>query len=96
VTTLDSCALPRLDLLKIDVEGSQVSVLRGAAETLRRLKPVVWVELRPQLSELSEGDAALTALGYRKDRVLSQTDFIYRPGLTLRGCEPPIFGVSLP
>lgn len=78
VTTLDSLALPTLDLLKIDVEGSQVSVLRGAAETLRRLKPVVWVELRPQFSEVAEGDATLAALGYRKDQVLSQTDFIYR------------------
>lgn len=39
--------LVQLDLLKIDVEGSELRVLRGAANTLARFKPAVIVELNP-------------------------------------------------
>ena len=41
--TLDSFDLEP-DLIKIDVEGSHMSVLRGASETLKKYKPVVIVE----------------------------------------------------
>jgi hypothetical protein len=33
--------LPRLDLLKIDVEGHEAEVLAAAADTLTRLRPVL-------------------------------------------------------
>jgi len=42
--TLDSLALDRCDLLKIDVEGMERPVLAGAAETLRRTAPVIYLE----------------------------------------------------
>jgi FkbM family methyltransferase len=46
--TLDGfCAaegLQRLDLLKIDVEGHERAVLKGAAATIRRLRPVIIIE----------------------------------------------------
>lgn len=42
--TLDSLNL-NPDLIKIDVEGSQRSVLAGAIETLKRCKPVIIIEL---------------------------------------------------
>jgi FkbM family methyltransferase len=38
-------AVPRIDLLKIDVEGAEAHVLRGARELLRRYRPAVWIEL---------------------------------------------------
>jgi FkbM family methyltransferase len=41
---LDSLNLPRCALLKIDVEGMEAEVLRGAAATLERLKPVIFIE----------------------------------------------------
>lgn len=44
VTTVDRLDLPRCDLLKIDVEGMELDVLRGAAQTLARLRPVVYLE----------------------------------------------------
>ena len=46
VTTLDEAAadLPALDLVKIDAEGQDLEVLRGAANTISRLRPVVILE----------------------------------------------------
>ncbi len=44
MVTLDSFAFPRIDILKIDVEGMEADVLEGAAETLRRCRPILYVE----------------------------------------------------
>jgi FkbM family methyltransferase len=44
-TTLDAYGLERLDWLKVDVEGWEVEVLKGAAETLKRCKPTLIVEV---------------------------------------------------
>jgi FkbM family methyltransferase len=41
---IDSLSLPRLDLLKIDVEGMEEAVLDGAQETIRRSHPYIIVE----------------------------------------------------
>lgn len=48
VTTLDILAarLPRpIDILKIDVEGAELAVLRGADETIGRCRPICAVEV---------------------------------------------------
>jgi FkbM family methyltransferase len=44
VQTVDGLSLPRLDLLKIDVEGWEAEVLRGAAASIKRHRPVLYVE----------------------------------------------------
>jgi len=44
IITLDSLELPRLALVKIDVEGMEAQVLAGAGQTLRRCRPVVFAE----------------------------------------------------
>lgn len=43
--SLDSFSLPRLDLLKIDVEGYEIPVLSGAQRTIERCKPTILVEI---------------------------------------------------
>jgi FkbM family methyltransferase len=51
VTTLDGfsrgAGLDRLDLIKIDVEGHEESVLRGASDVIARHHPVLLVEIDP-------------------------------------------------
>lgn len=54
-TTLDAYlsehGVKRLDVLKIDVEGHEPFVLRGVAETLRKLRPLLLVEVRGEMLE---------------------------------------------
>ena len=58
--------LARVDVIKIDVEGFEEAVLRGAAETLGRFKPALFLETG---HESPEQRAALASLcrgfGYR-------------------------------
>jgi len=42
---LDDLELPRVDFLKMDVEGSEVFALKGAIDTIRRCHPVLIVEV---------------------------------------------------
>lgn len=44
VNTLDSYDFERLDLLKVDVEGWEFEVLKGAQETIKKHKPVLLIE----------------------------------------------------
>lgn len=44
VITLDSLNLPRCDFLKIDVEGMERFVIEGAAATIKRCQPLMYVE----------------------------------------------------
>ena len=44
LTTIDSFGFPRLDVMKIDAEGMDMQVIDGAAETIRRCRPVLYVE----------------------------------------------------
>jgi FkbM family methyltransferase len=47
IAPLDSFGWADVDFLKIDCEGYEVNVLKGAVETLRRCKPCVIVEQKP-------------------------------------------------
>ena len=42
--TIDSLQLSRCDILRIDVEGMEADVLKGALETLNRLRPMIYAE----------------------------------------------------
>lgn len=64
-TTLDAFlqALPieELTWIKIDTEGAEVAILRGASETLRRFRPTLWIEVHGTWTELR---ALLEEYGY--------------------------------
>ena len=61
---IDDFAFPRLALLKIDVEGMEGDVLRGAAGTVARHRPVIYVENDRQ-ARAPELIRQIAAMGYR-------------------------------
>jgi FkbM family methyltransferase len=68
-------AIQRLDLMKVDVEGAELMVLRGAEQTLRRFRPVLLVELIDKNLESMKTSRVeviefLSALGYRVSRAI--------------------------
>lgn len=50
--TLDSFELTEVDFIKIDVEGWEHNVVKGGVETIRRCKPVMIVEQKPNNAEM--------------------------------------------
>jgi hypothetical protein len=75
---VDDLALDRLDLLKIDVEGMEIDVLAGAAATVRRLRPTLYVE-NDRVERSRALILAVEDLGYRAwwhfVRLFSPTNF---------------------
>lgn len=64
----------RVDLLKIDVEGMEAAVLRGAEKLVEKFKPVLYVENdRPENSE--ELMRLIDSMGYR---MYWHAPFLYR------------------
>lgn len=44
ITTLDSYKFDKVDVIKIDVEGYEISVLEGAKDTVLSQKPIIQIE----------------------------------------------------
>jgi len=61
--TIDSLELPACGLIKVDVEGWEAGVLRGAAATIARYRPILYVE-NDRAAQQAELIALIDALGY--------------------------------
>ncbi len=55
--------IPRVDFIKMDIEGSEFNALRGAAETIRRFKPRLAISIYHNLHHFYEVPLFLDALG---------------------------------
>jgi len=60
--TLDSFGFEDVDIIKIDVEGSELFVIEGAVETIKKYQPIVQVELR---------DTHCKRFGYTPDDIIN-------------------------
>lgn len=69
--------LSSLDLIKIDVEGMQLDVLRGAEGVLAARRPALWIELLARDPSRAETEAFLARHGYRAEK-LGPTDVLFR------------------
>jgi FkbM family methyltransferase len=80
----------RVDAIKIDVEGAELLVLKGAGETLDRYHPIVAVELmEEQLKNMGSSSAQvigfLRSHGYaprHKYAEFGNTEFAFTPGVS--------------
>ncbi len=63
---LDDYSFKQVGFLKVDVEGHELEVLQGAAETIRSSKPVIYVEVEERHREFSvQGvESLLAGFGY--------------------------------
>jgi len=67
----------KVSIIKVDVEGYELEVLKGAAETLARQKPYLFVEASNKLRR-RKLDAFLAQFGYQRDRVFNnQPTYLY-------------------
>lgn len=65
VTTMDSFGFRNVSLIKIDVEGMELAVLKGGIRTIEREKPVILIEEWKQRNSAENG-ALLGPMGYRR------------------------------
>jgi FkbM family methyltransferase len=65
VLTIDSLELPSLRLLKADVEGMEPAVFQGAAQTIMRLRPVIWTECLKDRGTRAELQTLFREFNYR-------------------------------
>jgi len=75
IKTLDSLLLDRLDrcdVIKIDVEGMELEVLKGSEEILRRFKPMLYIECATE-AEHSAVSEYLARFGYQSKQVFNAT-----------------------
>lgn len=94
--TLDNYNFDRLDLIKIDIEGAELSAIRGGVNTIAKFKPIILSEIIDgQLSRVSGGDekeylSLMRQLGYDCYRlaiggpqIISKHDDIFRDAAIL-------------
>ncbi len=88
LVTIDNLQLSACRLIKLDVEGMEFEALQGGAQTIRRLRPVLYVE-----NERDEKSAPLIALlfsyGYR---LYWHAPLLFRPD-NFAGDPENIFGL---
>jgi len=80
-SVLDSLDVKRVDFLKLDVDGHECAVLRGATRTLERDRPTMLVELAPQLW-VDAGGSAEEFL-----RLISRSSAVWRHASSLARLE---------
>jgi hypothetical protein len=100
VVTIDElCQGDRVDLIKIDVEGHEAAVVRGAAATIERCAPSVVFEYAPALLDDSADTPFdwLAARGYLMYRIRpARIGLSSRLRLALdRVSRPPVSGGDL-
>lgn len=86
---LDAIDLTNVSLIKIDVEGLELDVLKGALNTIRKNRPVLLIEILGGLlpekgtdkekQELSERIQFIEGLGYRVKRLNNHWDYLAIP-----------------
>lgn len=87
MTSLDKLALPRIDFMVVDIEGSEYEFLQGAQKTLARDRPILVLEIwdnkkrqRENMKRTREETIEFVKnLGYRNTLRFGPHDFLFEP-----------------
>lgn len=94
---LDDYCPPIPDVVKIDVEGAELDVLKGMREVLRENHPVLFVEIHPQFLS-DRGETPDDILDYLKSNGYStsqvELDHVYNEAEFSNGQDNPEFMVK--
>ncbi len=63
--TVDQLALDEVSFMKIDVEGHEIPVLRGAMETIKRCRPRLFIEVEERIQPVATLNDLLESIDYR-------------------------------
>jgi FkbM family methyltransferase len=72
--TLDSFAIKNCSFLKIDIEGHELEMLKGAIQTLKKSRPVVLVEIKEH--NLEEVRLFFSQIGYKEESFLALANVV--------------------
>jgi FkbM family methyltransferase len=79
ILPLDYYHFDKIDFIKIDVEGHELEVLKGAEKTILNNKPVVMVEIFG--NHISAAMQYFSSLGYVHKITIEEHNFIFEPQL---------------
>jgi FkbM family methyltransferase len=81
VTTLDTLRLPRIDFMKIDIEGEELAALRGGMKFIERDRPTILFECGADTNEGLDRRALFDHLtGVMRYDIFTFSDFLYNKG----------------
>lgn len=85
VSPLDKFNIDHIAFIKIDVEGHEIEVLKGGADTLRRSRPIVLVEIKPH--NVDQAFTFFAGMGYEQRELQTyvktigaEGNYIFVPG----------------
>lgn len=81
---IDDLALSDVDLIVLDIEGSELDAIRGAVETIKRTHPVIQLEIRGHIEKYNRGSSEvlrdlLMGMGYVKRAEVSKDEVWAHP-----------------
>jgi FkbM family methyltransferase len=76
---IDSLGLPVPDVMKIDVEGAELSLIEGAMTMIRNYRPVIFMSLHIEIQTARQLADSLRSMGYRVTFSESSYDLIAVP-----------------
>ena len=93
IVPLDSYEYQNVGFIKIDVEGHEINVLKGAAQTIEQSRPVVQIEILADQYEVSEHEVVcfLRDKGYQMLCLQDNLLRIFRPSDTHKSSRNFIF-----
>ena len=87
IITIDSLGMKKLDLIKADVEGMELQVLKGALRTIGQFRPLLYLEAN-HAADRTELYRFVSDLGYR---IYLHTILLFNPD-NFRGEKLNVFG----
>ena len=79
--TIDSLNLPWVDLIKVDIQGSDLNAMKGAVNTIARFRPVIIFEYESLFNEQFKVDwqdyqIFIDEIGYQITHVVDHVNFV--------------------